>query len=307
MARLERQIWYTNRVIWHKIHHWFIPHRETHQKARLISWEALFGYILLFIFLQVGFSIVGYAKPGVLGITGSIDQKKLIELTNQEREKKGLPAVSENEALDRAAALKAANMFEENYWAHFAPSGKSPWDFILGSGYKFTYAGENLAKNFYNSDDVITAWMASPTHRDNLLNSKYQDIGIAVVEGVLNGQKTTLVVQEFGSTQNLGAAPVVAVQGKQITVAKDDYNSKLELVASVLDTKANIKPILDPYAFSKTAGLWVISLLIVLLTIDVLVLRRRGVFRISSHNLAHMALLSLAAGSLFLAGPGAIL
>ena len=306
MVRSERQIWYTNRVIWHKIHHWFIPHRETHQKARLISWQALFGYVLLFIFLQVGFSIVGYAKPGVLGITGSIDQKKLIELTNQEREKKGLPAVSENEALDRAAALKAANMFEENYWAHFAPSGKSPWDFILGSGYKFTYAGENLAKNFYNSDDVITAWMASPTHRDNLLNSKYQDIGIAVVEGVLNGQKTTLVVQEFGSTQNLGAAPVVAVAGKQITVAKDDYNSKLELVAPAVETVVS-KPILDPYSFSKTAGLWVISLLIVLLTIDVLVLRRRGVFRISSHNLAHMALLSLAAGSLFLAGPGAIL
>ena len=306
MVRSERQIWYTNRVIWHKIHHWFIPHRETHQKARLISWQALFGYVLLFIFLQVGFSIVGYAKPGVLGITGSIDQKKLIELTNQEREKKGLPAVSENEALDRAAALKAANMFEENYWAHFAPSGKSPWDFILGSGYKFTYAGENLAKNFYNSDDVITAWMASPTHRDNLLNSKYQDIGIAVVEGVLNGQKTTLVVQEFGSTQNLGAAPVVAVAGKQITVAKDDYNSKLELVAPAVETVVS-KPILDPYSFSKTAGLWVISLLIVLLTIDVLVLRRRGVFRISSHHLAHMVLLSLAAGSLFLAGPGAIL
>ena len=311
MERFKRQIWYTNRVIWHKIHHWFIPHKETHQKARLLSWEALFGYVLLFIFLQVGFSIVGYAKPGVLGITGSIDQKKLIELTNIERVKIGLPGVSENEALDRAAALKAANMFEENYWAHFAPSGKSPWDFILGSGYKFTYAGENLAKNFYNSDDVVTAWMASSTHRDNLLNSKYQDIGIAVVEGVLNGQKTTLVVQEFGSTQNLGAAPVVAVAGKQITVAKDDYNSKLELVASgvetVVDTKASIKPILDTYSFSKTAGLSVITLLIILLTIDVLVLRRRGVFRISSHNIAHMALLSLAAGSLFLAAPGAIL
>lgn len=289
----------------------FLPHKDTHQKAHLISWEALFFYIVIFISLQVGFSIVNYTKPGILGISANIDQKKLIELTNIEREKKGLPAVSENEALDKAAALKAANMFEENYWAHFAPSGKSPWDFILGSGYKFTYAGENLAKNFYNSDDVVTAWMASPTHRDNLLNSKYQDIGIAVVEGVLNGQKTTLVVQEFGSTQNLGAAPVVAVQGKQITVAKDDYNSKLELVASavetVVDTKANIKPILDPYSFSKTAGLSVISLLIVLLTIDVLVLKRRGVFRISSHHLAHMVLLSLAAGSLFLAGPGAIL
>lgn len=66
-------------------------------------------------------------------------------------------------------------MFDENYWAHFAPSGKSPWDFILGSGYKFTFAGENLAKNFYNSQDVMNAWMASKVgHKENLLNSKYQ-------------------------------------------------------------------------------------------------------------------------------------
>lgn len=311
MVRLGRQIWYTNRMVWRNL---FLPHRETHQKAHLISWEALFGYVLLFILLQVSFSIVGFAKPGVLGITASIDQKKLIELTNIERQKKGLSPVIENEALDKAAKLKAANMFAENYWAHFAPSGKTPWDFILGSGYKFTYAGENLAKNFYKSDDVVSAWMASPTHRDNLLNSKYQDIGIAVVEGTLNGQKTTLVVQEFGSTQNLVGAPVVDVQGKQIALAKDDYNNKrsfsankLTLVASVSETKLNTNLSVDTYLVSKTAGLSVISLIVVLLVIDFLVLKRRRVFRLSSHHIAHMALLSLAAGSLLMASPGVIL
>src|SRR5687767_6949807 len=107
----------------HKVHHWFIPHRDTHQKAKLISWQGLFIYVVMFILLQVGFSIFSYAKPGVLGIASNIDYKKVIELTNKEREKKGLPTVSENDALNKAATLKAANMFEENYWAHFAPSG----------------------------------------------------------------------------------------------------------------------------------------------------------------------------------------
>lgn len=286
---------------------WFIPHKDTHKKAHLISWEGLVIYILFFILLQVSFSIISYSKPGILGISGNVDQKRLIELTNQERQKMGLALVSENTALDKAASLKAQNMFAENYWAHFAPSGKTPWDFILGAGYKFTYAGENLAKNFTNSDEVVKAWMASPTHRENLLNPKYQDIGIAVEEGILNGQTTILVVQEFGSTSNLAAKPTVEVQGKKIEVAKEEYNSKPELTLVASETQVNTKSLFDPYQIYKTAGFSIIILITGLLTLDIWVLRKRGVFRLSSHNIAHMALLSLAAGSLIVLNPGAIL
>lgn len=289
-----------------KLSHWFIPHKDTHKKAHLISWEALLIYILLFIFLQVGFSIISYVKPGVLGISSKIDQKQLIELTNKERAKKGLPPVMENEALDKAAQLKAQNMFSENYWAHFAPSGKTPWDFILGSGYKFTYAGENLAKNFYQSDDVVAAWMASQTHRDNLLNSKYQDIGIAVAEGVLNGEKITLIVQIFGTTLGVASKPTVSLSGQQVEVPKQEYIQKPQLVAS-LQNPITIKPILDPYQFLKTAAIGIISLITILLLVDVFMLRRRGIFRLTSHHLAHMAILSITAASLLTSSPGNIL
>lgn len=290
---------------------WFLPHKDTHKKAHLISWEGLVIYILFFILLQVGFSIVSYSKPGILGISGNVDQKRLIELTNQERQKMGLAPVSENAALDKAASLKAQNMFAENYWAHFAPSGKTPWDFILGAGYRFTFAGENLAKNFSDSSEIVKAWMASPTHRENLLNPKYQDIGIAVEEGILNGQTTILVVQEFGATSALAAKPSakpsVEVQGKQIEVPREDYNSKPQLTSIASETKVNVKPLFDPYQVYKTAGFSVIVLITALLTLDIWVLRKRGVFRLSSHNIAHMALLSLAAGSLIILNPGAIL
>lgn len=285
---------------------WFIPHKDTHKKAHLLSWEGLSIYILLFILLQVSFSIVSYTKPGVLGITSGVDQKTLIELTNAERQKAGLAPVLENEALNKAAAAKGQNMIAENYWAHFAPSGKTPWDFMLGAGYKFTFAGENLAKNFYKSDDVVKAWMASPTHRDNLLNTKYRDVGIAVVEGVLNGQKTTLVIQEFGTTQSLAANPSVDVQGKQYAVPKQDFN-KPTLLVSLPNTLPSNKVLIDPYSVSRVAGLSVIILIAFLLVLDVWVLRKRGVFRISSHHIAHMALLSLAAGGLVMGGPGTIL
>ncbi len=289
------------------LRNWFLPHKDTHKKAHLISWEAILIYALFFILLQVGFSIVSYTKPGVLGITANIDQKKLIELTNIEREKKGLGKVAENEALDKAAKLKADNMFAENYWAHFAPSGKTPWDFIMGAGYHFTFAGENLAKNFYSSNEVVSAWMASTSHRDNLLNPNYKDIGIAVEEGILNGQKTTLIVQEFGTTEAIASKPSVEVQGKEIQVPAKDLATKSDLVLVASQTNSNTNTIADPYQISKIAGISIIILVATLLFIDILVLKRRRVSRISSVNVAHMALLSLAAGSLFMAQPGVIL
>lgn len=287
------------------LHQWFIPHKDTHKKAHLLSWEGLIIYILIFILLQVSFSIIAYTKPGILGISSNIDQKTVIELTNIEREKKGLSKLQENEALDKAAAAKAANMFSENYWAHFAPSGKTPWDFIQSSGYHFTYAGENLAKNFYKSDDVVSAWMNSPTHRDNLLNRNYKDIGIAVVEGMLNGQKTTLVVQEFGTTENVTSRPVADVQGKQIQIPTSDLN-KPELLAYVF--QSNLKPsLIDPFQVTKYASLFVILFMGVLLVLDIYVLYKRRVFRISSHHIAHMSILSISAASVLFSTSGAIL
>lgn len=286
----------------------FLPHQDTHQKAYLISAQALFFYLIFFILLQVGFSILGYARPGILGISGNINQRTIIELTNIERQKIGLSPVSENDALNKAAELKAQNMFSENYWAHFAPSGKTPWDFILGSGYKFTYAGENLAKNFQSSDEVVKAWMASSTHRDNLLNPNYQDIGIAVLDGVLNGQKTVLVVEEFGTTQNIAAKPTVDIQGKQITLSKQDYNNTPQLLMpSISFNNSSSRVLINPFALSRYAGISLILLIASLLIVDIVILRKRKVVRLSSHYMAHMALLSLAAGSLFVANPGTIL
>ena len=299
---------------------WFLPHKDTHQKAKLISWEAILIYILFFIALKVSFSVISYTKPGILGVSSNIDQKKIIELTNQERVKSGLNPVSENSTLDQAAYAKARNMFEENYWAHFAPSGKTPWDFILGSGYKFSYAGENLAKNFSTSDEVITAWMNSTSHRENLLSSKYKEIGIAVVDGVLDGQQTTLVVQMFGTTSSLIAkavaeipkeepTPQVTVSGENINVPNKEIEkvrSQPVYVASVTN-KSSTQPILNPYSVLKTSGLTLISFLFLLLVLDLLILYRRGVLRITSNHIAHMSLLAISAATLITSGPGSIL
>jgi hypothetical protein len=69
----------------------------------------------------------------------------------------------------------------------------------LASGYQYTAAGENLAKDFNMSAGVVAGWMASPLHKDNILNTMYNDVGYAVVNGVLQGSETTLVVAMYGA------------------------------------------------------------------------------------------------------------
>lgn len=263
----------------------------THEKAKLLSWQYLFIYFLLFALLRVSFDLVNIYRPGVLGISSQISVEKIIEDTNAERQKAGLPTLRESAALDKAAQQKAANMFAENYWAHFSPSGRDPWGFIRGAGYKFSYAGENLARNFQNSDDIVVAWMNSSSHRENVLNSRYQDIGIAVAEGTLQGQKTTLVVQMFGRSSE--AVAVVSPQPQVLSI------KQVSIPAS--------QPVIDPFALTRMAGIFLVSFVALLLALDLIILKRRGVFRISSYHLAHFGFLAIAGASILLSKAGEIL
>jgi hypothetical protein len=326
------------------IHHLFLPHKQTHKKAKLISWQALLIYALLFINLEGAFSVVSYLKPGILGTTSNISASRIIELTNQERAKSGLSPLAENSQLSQAAAAKASNMFEENYWAHFSPSGKDPWGFILGAGYRFTVAGENLAKNFTNSEDVVVAWMNSTSHKENIMNPKYKDIGIAVEDGDLQGQRTTLVVQEFGATEAPVAGvvalapqvapttqptsvptaapsvspteeptpspePIIYISGQQLKVPPEDFNNQenLSLVASVKPPAVSGKPLFDPFVVTKVVGISLAGLIAFLLMLDFMVLRSRGVFRFSSHHLANLSLILVLILGLLIVARGSIL
>ncbi|MDO8486487.1 MAG: CAP domain-containing protein [Candidatus Staskawiczbacteria bacterium] len=291
------------------ISHLFIPHPETHKKAHLLSWHCLIIYILLFIFLKVGLDLVGIYKPGVLGVDSTITTQQIIDDTNIERAKNNLSPLVENQNLSNAAKLKAQNMFAENYWAHFSPSGKNPWGFMLSSGYKFSFAGENLARNFSNSEDVVTAWMNSPSHKENIVNSKYQDIGVAVAEGNLNGQKTVLVVQMFGKPyEGIASAPEVNVGDQKLAVTDSEITKDrpMVLAGTTLNENLNIQTI-NPYSIIKTFGVGMIAFIGFLIALDFIILKRRGVFRFSSHHLAHLSFLGLAGTSMFLIKVGEIL
>jgi hypothetical protein len=101
-------------------------------------------------------------------------------------------------------------MFAEQYWAHVSPSGIQPWKWFGDVGYNYSFAGENLAKNYPTSQATVDAWMNSPTHRENILNKEYTDVGFAVMDGVLNGQNTTLVVALYGAPAVAGVQAATA-------------------------------------------------------------------------------------------------
>lgn len=123
----------------------------------------------------------------------------LVDLANTDRTSQDLPALTIDAQLTKAAQLKANDMAQYSYFAHVSPTGVDPWHWFSQAGYKFDYAGENLAVDFSDSDAVNTAWMNSPTHRENILDPHYTEIGIATAEGVYEGHPTTFVVQEFGT------------------------------------------------------------------------------------------------------------
>ncbi|MFA5925704.1 MAG: CAP domain-containing protein [Parcubacteria group bacterium] len=128
-----------------------------------------------------------------------ITVQKVVELCNAERTKEGMGNLSENKKLDKSAEKKAEDMAEKDYFAHTSPGGVTPWHWIESENYDYAYAGENLAMDFTSAEKMNQAWLDSPTHRANILNEKYKDIGVSVKEAVISGHSTVIVVQQFGS------------------------------------------------------------------------------------------------------------
>jgi len=136
---------------------------------------------------------------GNVALGASISAGEMINLTNDSRAEAGLHRLLINEELTEAAKEKANNMFEFQYFDHNSPSGSTPWDFIRLAGYDYRYAGENLAIDFVTAASAHRALMESSSHRENILNSNYTEIGIVAIEGMFNGNKSIIIVEEFGA------------------------------------------------------------------------------------------------------------
>lgn len=286
----------------------FMPHPKHKKRASLLSSRALFIYTFLIVLFIGIIKTIPSLAPGVLGYASDINVQELLIETNKVRTQQGLPALKLNDSLSEAAYQKANNMFKEDYWAHISPSGIKPWDFIIDSGYDYSYAGENLAKNFDSSDEVVLAWTNSQSHRDNLLSDKYDDIGFAVVNGVLEGYETTLVVQLFGRPRvpsYTASAPAKLSQPSTTDLPKTQGISSFEakeINVPIESASINLS-MASKFLFSVFIGF-----LIALMIFDIWFSKKMGILKFTGHTVAHITFLLFVLGVVYITvSPGRIL
>ncbi len=204
-------------------HFWdhIIPHQGNNHHPHLLKHRVLFGYSVILILLKVLLIIAPIALPSSVLYSSAITVQNIIDLTNRARLNLGLTELKPNSALMIAAQNKADDMVLNQYFAHVSPTGQTPWNFILNSGYKYSLAGENLAVHFTSAESVQEGWMASPSHRANIVNDKFKEIGIGIAQGEFEGFPTTFVVQMFGTPQAQAAEPITKITAAIPEVTQD--------------------------------------------------------------------------------------
>jgi hypothetical protein len=192
--------------------HYFVPHPGNSYKPHFFGWKSM-SLISLFAFTIFSFALGYPAIVSRIHFLADVLPAVLIDEANDNRAIYNLTPLTRNATLEAAAKEKADDMAKYSYFAHNSPTGITPWYWFTKAGYRFIYAGENLAINFTDSKAVTDAWMASPGHRANILNGNFTEIGIATTNGYYEGHPTTFVVQLFGKPiqpSPIATAPKVA-------------------------------------------------------------------------------------------------
>ncbi len=264
----------------------FIPQEKNNNRAGILHINSLLIFVAFYFLSQTLIHSFSVSRPGVLGYSSEITIEKVFQHTNIQREKNNLDKLHYNSQLSQAAEKKALHMFKENYWAHTSPKGVNPWQFFKQVNYNYIIAGENLAKDFYDTDTMMSAWMKSPTHRDNILNTKYREIGIAVVNGVLNGVETTLVVQHFASP----ASGIITDNTQDEVILNSTTSNVLDAPESnVLSAQQTNK--INPISLSKTFASIIFIIIIVALFIDGYLTMKNGTYRLRGSSFGHLGFL----------------
>lgn len=280
-----------------KLIHLLIPRQSNNHKAKILHSSSLIVIAIFMIVLQGIINLIPDLKPGILGYASSISKDEVVKLTNQKRLEAGLSQLTLNNSLSNAAQAKGNDMIVKDYWAHVAPDGTQPWKFFSNFGYKYKYAGENLARDFSNANDAMDAWMNSPTHKENILNPKYKEIGIGVIEGDLAGSDTTIIVQFFGATYADKITQPVA-QVPEVPKVLQVETTPVPEVKAVL---------ISPFTTTRNVSLSVVGLLLAIFIIDAFLVQKRKITRIAGRTFAHVIFLLLILAIIVLLKSGKII
>jgi hypothetical protein len=194
----------------HHLKDHIVPSSRNNYVPHVIHHRALLGYSAIMVLLKSFAVIVSVSLPSYSVYSSAVTPENIISLTNETRSSLRLPVLGIDERLMQAAQAKANDMFTNQYFAHTSPDGTTPWYWFQTYGYTYRSAGENLAAHFTQAEDVSSAWMASPSHRDNIVSDRYNEIGVGIAQGTYEGYETTFVVQMFGYEQTQNSLTITA-------------------------------------------------------------------------------------------------
>ncbi|PID32109.1 hypothetical protein CR970_02235 [Candidatus Saccharibacteria bacterium] len=252
-------------------------------------------YVPITLIIALGLFIGNWSptvKNGVLAYATEMNVVSLLDATNTERASAGQDNLTLNNQLSSAAQSKANDMAARNYWSHTTPDGDEPWVFIQNAGYEYQKAGENLAYGFNSSQDVIVGWMNSDSHRLNMLDEGYTEVGFgfANARDYNNAGPETVVVAIYGTPAGMGVAPSTGSQGFN-SLTPNAVEPQTKGVARVHTLTGSSLPWLT-FAIGLTCGAVIIA---VLFRHGVAVKRlvKEGEWYIAHHPWQDMALVTI--------------
>jgi len=224
---------------------YFIPHEGNNHKPHFLRSETAIAIVGFVLFIEVAFLLQVLVVFTNTNFFASILPAVLVNETNSGRTVNNLQELNINPFLQEAAQLKADDMAAKSYFSHVSPDGKTPWQWLEEVGYDYIYAGENLAVDFIDSEDVVTAWMNSSAHRANILNNKFSEIGIAAARGTYEGRETTFIVQFFGRPALAALPPEEVIaqseQPEEVVTQSEQIVPEPDVIPSVAEASPQVK------------------------------------------------------------------
>jgi uncharacterized protein YkwD len=187
---------------------------------------------LIFLSLALVIFIFNFSfKTNLNAVDSSIviSAQNLVKKHNEIRERNGLADLKLSSVLSNSATNKVNAMLANNCWAHYCPEGKSPWAFFDEAGYVYEFAGENLAEGFYNVNLLMETWMNSKTHKDNILNSNYDEMGVGIVSGNFQGNNSNIIVAvHFGKRSVVVNEPYINITSPKANEVINESSVRVE-------------------------------------------------------------------------------
>ncbi len=218
-----------------------VPHKGNEHHPHILRHRGLFGVSAILIAVKAFAFLIPLMIPGASYAdtlpAEPITKTAIIDGANTARVAVGLPKLIADQRLALAAQTKAEDMAAKGYFSHTSPNGETALDLIRKADYPIHYAAENLAVHFVKADDVQQSWMNSPTHRLNIVDPRYKDIGIGVANGYFERQETTFVVELMGSRIETKTAPIASLSTETMIpgTAYADVSRNSLLSANSLD------------------------------------------------------------------------